>query len=1159
MDSRKNNLPDPNNNDKDQNNKSVEQKISKLNLSFDQLPDNDQELEDIVAQQENSFVAFSTDPEIQSAQLSSDGLYISATFNTASTPMLPAIGASNFVVKVNNVPMPVTFGTRDSSVNTKFIINLPEPIIHSTNTGYGITNVTLSYIGGNVRNNLGVGLSSFSDHTVVVSSTDFPVSYFDPLDWVLGGYTSSIPNGDLFERRSGSNAGIILYDAGTGITTGGIGNTVGFTSSIYGQTVINYLPSNGGMNIHYFGCYATNNDSETSADILGGSYYIQDILENTIRQATEFGGKDIPDQYDTIGDGNGYSAINILNKVSNDYPVVKSIEFCITATSPKNYVIEAKKTPSDDWTELLYMYASSRTKEYFRYVFSSNSLKLYAVRIRYRGEYFYQDNSGKVTVAAKDTVSGLKALQISHYPDFSDAENFSTSFPAGVNLGDGWIKFTDGISEYDWNIVDTTSIWTQFAGLGLTSSQLKYFKNSLIATTSAIGNTSYIYSINSSGVGTTVYSVATTINDLAIHDNKLYVALNSGKVLRTTTGITYSDLITNLPPVKSLLSFSNKLWIGTGTSGLDYPDGKVYSYVASNNTLSLSRTFTSASVNSFGKSTKYLFTGLSGTLKGQIYHTDGNTWTQTLDTLENSVDTIEYNGGSSQVWAGDSSGAVYSISFNNDNTIKTSSRIYDQFTDKYYNFTNGADNNIFWLISSSATSGVIAYVPSLSAFRSVNQPSGTSIKGISYWGSSAYGIALNGNIYSVNQSTLLTNDRKVYVRFKNKANNISNTAVIDNIIFGTASLGTSSQEAVGKIHQITPNVTPSGSTVVTYTTNNTPVSALFAPNRKTRESGIYESEPFYSDTLTRWDEITTVANYPAGSIGGSGLEAGTQIKLYIRSANNRTDLLDKEWGEPFTYSTINTGDPTGNQTNTYSLAAYNGNWIQYKAELTTATASVTPYLDSVTLNYYASEATYFYTKLFDTASQLNSDPAPLIRRALLTYNGMANGGVISFKYSTDPDENSAYQLSNYTDITPNTVFTLSEPSQYIRIAALLISADVDPAVIDEIGLQIETATDDLYWMKYDSLSGISLDNTTVSGGGSVTGRVTITGPAPVAGVEINLTSNNVHASVPSSVTITSGNSVINFTVTTTSVTESTSVSITASLNDGALSTSLTIT
>jgi hypothetical protein len=172
---------------------------------------------------------------------------------------------------------------------------------------------------------------------------------------------------------------------------------------------------------------------------------------------------------------------------------------------------------------------------------------------------------------------------------------------------------------------------------------------------------------------------------------------------------------------------------------------------------------------------------------------------------------------------------------------------------------------------------------------------------------------------------------------------------------------------------------------------------------------------------------------------------------------------------------------------------------------------------------------------------------------------MANGGVISFKYSTDPDENSAYQLSNYTDITPNTVFTLSEPSQYIRIAALLISADVDPAVIDEIGLQIETATDDLYWMKYDSLSGISLDNTTVSGGGSVTGRVTITGPAPVAGVEVNLTSNNVHASVPSSVTITSGNSVINFTVTTTSVTESTSVSITASLNDGALSTSLTIT
>jgi hypothetical protein len=47
--------------------------------------------------------------------------------------------------------------------------------------------------------------------------------------------------------------------------------------------------------------------------------------------------------------------------------------------------------------------------------------------------------------------------------------------------------------------------------------------------------------------------------------------------------------------------------------------------------------------------------------------------------------------------------------------------------------------------------------------------------------------------------------------------------------------------------------------------------------------------------------------------------------------------------------------------------------------------------------------------------------------------------------------------------------------------------------------------------------------------------------------------------VPASVTITAGNSRVTFTVTTTSVTEITIATITATLNGGAVSTSLAIT
>ena len=1171
MDSRKDNSPNPNNNKKDNqdNNVNSDSNLDKpIEISFDQLPESANNLSEIHSLSDDTvFSALSSDPELSSAELSADGLSISAEFTTASAPMLPAIGASNFYVKVNNVPMPVTFGTRDSASNTTYIINLPEPIIHNSATGYGVTNITLSYIGGNVRNNSGVGLSNFKNIAVSFASTDFPISYFDPLDWTIGGYSTSVPSGDLFERRSGSVAGIVVYDSGsggiggtggTGTTGGGTGTTVGLTGNIYGQSVLNYNAASGGMQVHYFGCYSTNNDTETSDNILAGTYNIQDILDNNIRSASAFGGAAAPDQTDTFGDGNGYSVINYLTKVSGLYPIVKSIEFCVTASIPKNFVLEAKSSPTSSWQELVYMYASTRTQEYFRYVFTSNSLRLYAVRLRYRGDYYYQDNTGTITVAGKDTITGLKALQISHFPDFSDAATFASTFPAGVNLGDGWIKFTDGIAEYPWDMVNTSSIWTSFAGLGTSGSKVAYFKNSLIAASSAIGNTSYIYNINSSGVGTTIYSVASTINDFIVHDNRLYAALESGKVIRTTTGTTFTDVITGLAPVKALLSFGNRLWVGTGLSGTAYPDGKVYSFNASTSALSLSRTFAQSGVQAFGKSTKYLFAGLSGSSSGQVYNTDGNVWSQTLDSLEDRIDTIEYNSGKNQLWVGDSSGAVYSVSFNNDGTINTTSRIYDQQADRYYDFTSGADSDIFWMISSNSTNGIVSYVTELDAFKYVNQPASTTIRQMTYWGSSAYGIALNGQIYRADSSSLKTNNRKVYVRFKNNANNISNTSVIDNIIFGTASVGNSSQEPAGKIHQITPGVTPSGSSVVTYTTTNSPVSALYAPTRKTRQTGIYESEPYYVATLTRWDEVTTVANYPAGASGGPGLEAGVKIDIYIRTANTRTELLEKDWGSAFTYSTID-GDTSGTITNTYSLAAYGGQWIQYKAVLSTATEAVTPYIDSVSIYYYASEATYFYTKLFDTTSQLDSSPAPLIRRGLLTYNGMENGGIIEFKYNTDPDESSAFQLSNYTSLTPNSVFTLDTPSQYIRFAALLVSVDADPAVIDDIGIQLETATDDLYWMKPESLSGLSLTSTTVSGGSPTTCAVTIVGPAPTGGTVITLSSDDVHASVPSTVTITSGNSRVTFTVTTTSVVEETIANITATLGDGAISVSLTIT
>lgn len=80
-----------------------------------------------------------------------------------------------------------------------------------------------------------------------------------------------------------------------------------------------------------------------------------------------------------------------------------------------------------------------------------------------------------------------------------------------------------------------------------------------------------------------------------------------------------------------------------------------------------------------------------------------------------------------------------------------------------------------------------------------------------------------------------------------------------------------------------------------------------------------------------------------------------------------------------------------------------------------------------------------------------------------------------------------------------------------------------------------------------SLSGISLNPSTVVGGNSSTGTVRLTAPAQSGGFTVQLSSSNsAVASVPASVTVPQGQTTATFTVTTARVTRSTTVTITAS-------------
>jgi len=79
------------------------------------------------------------------------------------------------------------------------------------------------------------------------------------------------------------------------------------------------------------------------------------------------------------------------------------------------------------------------------------------------------------------------------------------------------------------------------------------------------------------------------------------------------------------------------------------------------------------------------------------------------------------------------------------------------------------------------------------------------------------------------------------------------------------------------------------------------------------------------------------------------------------------------------------------------------------------------------------------------------------------------------------------------------------------------------------------------------LAALTLNPTTVVGGATSTGTVTLSAPAPAGGIVVNLSSSHPYrASVPDSVTILSGSSTANFTISTTKGSRKITAKITAS-------------
>ena len=92
-----------------------------------------------------------------------------------------------------------------------------------------------------------------------------------------------------------------------------------------------------------------------------------------------------------------------------------------------------------------------------------------------------------------------------------------------------------------------------------------------------------------------------------------------------------------------------------------------------------------------------------------------------------------------------------------------------------------------------------------------------------------------------------------------------------------------------------------------------------------------------------------------------------------------------------------------------------------------------------------------------------------------------------------------------------------------------------------------------------SLSSVSLNPTSVAGGASSTGTVTLSGAAPAGGLVVTLASSSASATVPASVTVATGQTTATFSVTTTAVATNATATITGTLSGASQTASLTIT
>ncbi|HEV2522547.1 MAG TPA: hypothetical protein VGT24_09215 [Candidatus Acidoferrales bacterium] len=163
-------------------------------------------------------------------------------------------------------------------------------------------------------------------------------------------------------------------------------------------------------------------------------------------------------------------------------------------------------------------------------------------------------------------------------------------------------------------------------------------------------------------------------------------------------------------------------------------------------------------------------------------------------------------------------------------------------------------------------------------------------------------------------------------------------------------------------------------------------------------------------------------------------------------------------------------------------------------------------------------------------------------------SGPVSGQPFKGTYSVSPSPTNGRGTMTVTSGTGgNVVIYMISGSKFVALS----QNDPNPAILEFDQSSVPASV---------SLSSLSLNPTSVMGGNSSTGTVTLSGPAPTGGAQVTLSSSNTAAArVPASVTVAAGATSAMFTVSTSAVAASTTVNISGAFGGASRSASLTVT